>query len=412
MPNRRYLRYLPIFDAYADSIFTQIIPGSVSVNSSEYMNKNIKFGTNQVEFYATLSQRVNQYFKTNNICRNANREMVIKTVFMLSLYLVPYFISLTGIVTSYPVYLMIWTLMGLGTAGIGLSIMHDANHGSYSTKPWINEMMSYSLHLLGATSFNWKVQHNVLHHTYTNIYEVDEDISPRGALRMAPDSPWKPFHRFQYIYAWFLYGLMTLVWVVVKDIFRLIRYQKDGMIKKQKANPSSQWAILIATKVIYITYVIVIPALILPFSLGQILIGWLLMHYIAGFILAVVFQPAHVIEGTEYFMPDENGDLENTWAIHQLHTTTNYAHRNRILSWYVGGLNFQVEHHLFPNICHVHYRHLSKIVKSTAEEFGVPYKMKETFWDAMQAHTRLLKQLGERVYVPSSTPARVTAAAA
>lgn len=364
------------------------------------MNKCIKFGTYQAEFYATLSQRVNQYFKSNNISRNANGEMVIKTIFMFSLYFIPYFIGISGVITSYWVYLLMWVLMGFGTAGIGLSIMHDANHGSYSTKPWINNSLSYSLNLLGAASFNWRIQHNVLHHTYTNVFDVDEDISPRGALRMAPESPWKPFHRFQHIYAWFLYGLMTLVWVVVKDFLRLGRYQKDGMIQKQKASYKKEWAILIITKIIYFSYLLVIPTLILPFSFLQILLGWFIMHYIAGFILAIVFQPAHVAEGTSYFQPDDNGDLENTWAIHQLHTTTNYAHKNLALSWFVGGLNFQVEHHLFPNICHVHYRHLSVIVKSTAEEFGVPYKMKETFVDAMVAHGRLMKQLGEREFIP------------
>src|SRR6185295_2243717 len=191
------------------------------------MNKTIKFGTKQGEFYATLSQRVNNYFKANNISRNANGEMVVKTIFMLSLLIIPYTIALTGLVTAFWGYLILCALMGLGTAGIGLSIMHDANHGAYSQKPWINNIMGYSLNLVGANAFNWKIQHNVLHHTDTNIYEVDEDISPRGALRMAPDSPWKPFHRFQYLYAWFLYGLMTIIWVTGKDFFRLVRYQRD-----------------------------------------------------------------------------------------------------------------------------------------------------------------------------------------
>jgi len=365
------------------------------------MSKSIQFGTRQKEFYAVLSQRVNQYFKTNSIGRNANSEMVIKTTFMLLLFFIPFGISLSGLVASYGGYLLLCVVMGLGVAGIGLSIMHDANHGAYSTKPWVNDLMGYTLNLVGANAFNWKIQHNVLHHTYTNIYDVDEDISPRGTLRMSPDSPWKPFYRFQHIYAWFLYGLMTIVWILVKDFGRLMRYQHEGLIEKQKANPVKEWAILIATKAIYVSYMLVLPILILPFTVWQILLGFFIMHYIAGFILAIVFQPAHVVEGTAYPMPNEEGNLENTWAIHQLHTTTNYAHRNKLLSWYVGGLNFQVEHHLFPNICHVHYRHLSPIVKATAQEFGLPYKMKETFWDAIKAHARLLRQLGKGTPLPT-----------
>ena len=362
------------------------------------MNKNIKFASGQQEFYATLSQRVNLHFKTKNVSRNANGEMIFKTIFMLALFLVPYFISISGSVVSYGMYLALCFLMGTGVAGIGLSIMHDANHGSYSTRPWINNMLGFSLNLIGGNAFNWKIQHNVLHHTFTNIYDTDEDISPRGALRMAPESPWKPFHKFQFAYAWFLYGLMTLVWVFGKDFARLIKYQREGLVKKQRANVNGEWAILILSKIVYAIFIFIIPVLILPFAWWQILIGFVLMHNIAGFILSIVFQPAHVVEGTSYFVPDKNGNLENSWAVHQMYTTTNFAMENRILSWYVGGLNFQVEHHLFPNVCHVHYRSLSSIVRATAREFGVPYKVKETFWDALVAHGKQLKQLGDRQF--------------
>src|SRR5690606_26213854 len=262
--------------------------------------------------------------------------------------------------------------MGIAIAGIGLSVMHDANHGAYSNKKWVNNLFGYALNLIGGNAFNWKIQHNVLHHTYTNIHDVDEDISPRGVLRMTPHSDWKFFHRFQHLYAWVIYGLMTIVWVLAKDFARINKYHKDGLFKKQRASFRQEWIILIATKVLYVAYVFVLPVIILPLAWWQILIGILMMHYIAGFILAIIFQPAHVSEGTEYPLPDENGSMENNWAIHQLLTTTNFANNSRAFSWYVGGLNFQVEHHLFPNICHVHYRNISPIVKQTAEEFGIP----------------------------------------
>lgn len=360
------------------------------------MNKTLRFAKGQNEFFATLSQRVNAYFTTNNIQRTANTEMVIKTIFMISLYTIPYAIMISGIFTGVWAMLACYAVMGLGTAGIGLSIMHDANHGSYSNKNWVNNMLGLTLNMVGGHAFNWKVQHNVLHHTYTNVHEVDEDISPRGVLRMAPGSAWKPFHRWQHMYAWFFYGLLTFVWIVFKDYDRLARYEKDGLVKKQKTTAAKEWVVLLFTKIFYTGYVFVLPLVLLPFSFWQIFLGFFVMHYIAGFILAIIFQPAHVIEGTEYPMPDEDGNLENNWAIHQLHTTTNFGHRHKLFSWYVGGLNYQVEHHLFPNICHVHYRKIASIVESTAKEFGLPYKSKDTFLQALIAHTKLLKELGKR----------------
>ena len=361
----------------------------------------IKFSPRRGDFFATLTQRVNEHFKSTGTPRQANAEMKIKTVFMFSLYLAPFILMLTGVVHNPLGMLAMCMIMGVGMAGIGLSVMHDANHGSYSNKPWLNNALGYSLNVVGGNAFNWKVQHNVLHHTYTNIHDVDEDISPRGVLRMTPHGEWKAIHQFQHLYAWFFYGLMTLVWVFVKDFVRLVRYQRDGMVKKQRADIRTEWIVLIATKVLYFVYILVIPMLVLSITWGQWLIGFFVMHYISGFILAVIFQPAHVIDGTEYPLPDDGGNMENSWAIHQLLTTTNFANKSTAFSWYVGGLNFQVEHHLFPNVCHVHYRKISKIVEATATEFGIPYKSEPTFWDALVGHAKMLKELGRR---PATVP--------
>jgi len=374
------------------------------------MSQTIKFVSKQHDFFTTLNQRVNGYFKSNQLSRNANAEMIFKTVAMFSLYFVPYAIIISGATTSLLLFYGLNIIMGIGLAGIGMSVMHDANHGAYSGKPWVNDLLGYSLNVVGGNAFNWKVQHNVLHHTFTNIEGVDEDITPRGILRFSPHTPWKSFHRFQFIYAWFFYGLLSFVWIVFKDYGRLMRYDKDGMIKKQKTTVWKEWTILLASKIFYYTYMIVIPLLVLPFAWWQVLLGFVTMHYVAGFILAIIFQPAHVVEGTEYPLPDDGGNIYNTWAIHQLFTTTNFAQNNRLLSWYVGGLNYQVEHHLFTNVCHVHYKKLSKIVEETAKEFGLPYKSKKTFRDAMIGHYRILKELGNKeTNIGQAQPAMVNA---
>jgi linoleoyl-CoA desaturase len=361
----------------------------------------LKFANTGRDFVSTLNKRVNDYFKTNNVAKHGDREMVIKTFVMFALYMGPYILIISNVVTGlWPLVLSV-VVMGLGLAGVGLSVMHDANHGAYSKKAWVNNLIGYSINFIGANAFNWKMQHNVLHHSYTNVHEEDEDISPRGALRLTPHSNWKKMHKYQFIYAWFLYGLMTIVWLMFKDFTRLYKYQKNGMAKLHKANVTTEWLILAATKVFYIGYIFVVPLLLTSIVWWQILIGIIGMHYLAGFILAIIFQPAHVIEGTEYPLPDENRTLENSWAVHQLLTTTNFGNNSRWFSWYVGGLNFQIEHHLFPNICHVHYRKIADIVKTTAHEYGLPYKTSRTFIGALGGHARLLKELGKR---PSLVP--------
>jgi linoleoyl-CoA desaturase len=354
------------------------------------------FSKSKVDFVSTLNKRVNDYFRQRALSRHANPEMVVKTFIMFSLYLVPYALILSGAVTGVAWLVFLVVVMSLGLAGIGLSVMHDANHGAYAKKKWLNNLIGYSLNLVGANAFNWKMQHNVLHHSYTNVIDQDEDISPRGVLRLTPHTRWKWIHRYQFIYAWFLYGLMTVSWMTVKDFNRILHYHKTGLAKRNQANMTKEWIILIATKLVYFTYIFVLPVMFTSLAWWHIALGIFLMHYIAGFMLAIIFQPAHVSEGNEFPLPDDENQLQHNWAVHQLLTTTNFSNKSRWFSWYVGGLNFQIEHHLFPNICHVHYRKIASIVRATAIEYGLPYRSEPTFVGALALHAQTLKKFGAR----------------
>lgn len=350
--------------------------------------------TLHLDFSKELNRRVNEYFKKKGIGRHANFEMVLKTIIMFTLYFAPYALVLSGWFTSAWSFILLQFIMGLGLAGIGLSVMHDANHGAYSKTRWLNQLMGHSMNLIGANKTNWKIQHNIKHHTYTNIEGHDEDISIKGGIiRLSPGSKKLPIHRYQYVYAWFFYGLMTISWMVIRDITQLTRYTKDGLVNKVQS-VGSAWTWLVSSKLVYVTYILVIPILFSPFSWWLILIGFFIMQYVAGFILAIIFQPAHVVEGAEFPTPDEKEMLDESWSVHQLKTTCNFAPKSRLFSWYVGGLNYQIEHHLFPNICHVHYRNLSKIVRKTAEEFNIPYRSFKTFRDALRSHKNMLYSLG------------------
>jgi linoleoyl-CoA desaturase len=346
------------------------------------------------DFASVLNKRVNDYLKTLKSGRYANWEMYSKTVFMFCLYFVPFGLVVSGAITSGWLFTLAYAVMGVGVAGIGLSVMHDANHGAYSRKAWVNQLIGYSLNLVGGNATNWKIQHNVKHHTYTNVHGHDEDVSPKGGIiRLSPNSDKKAIHKYQHIYAWFLYGLMTVSWIVVKDIKQLIDYTRDGHLRKQQPVVRA-WTWMLSTKLAYYTYVLLIPMIFAPFAWWAVLLGFLLMHYVSGFILAIIFQPAHVIEGNEFPVPNEVNMVEENWTVHQLRTTCDFAQKNWLFSWYVGGLNFQIEHHLFPNVCHVHYRKIARIVRETAQEYNIPYRTYPTFISALSAHGRMLYALG------------------
>ncbi len=318
--------------------------------------------------------------------------MVAKTIAMLMFYLAPVVILLTFQVNVW-IGLLLVMLAGIGKAGIGMSVMHDGLHGSYSSKKWVNRLTGASMYLIGSNVFNWKIQHNIYHHAYTNMHGLDEDIQTRWIIRLCEHTPVKPIHRFQHLYALFLYSLMSLS-MLFGDITQLITYNQTGITRKHNASPVRELLKALLVKVIYLFVMLALPLLYTDYTWWQVVTGFLVMHLVAGFILSIVFQMAHITEGAQQPIPNETVVTANSWAIHQLLTTSSFARNNRLLNWYVGGLNFQVEHHLFPNICHMHYQDLSIIVEQTATAFGVPYNIKPSLRAALISHMRRLKELG------------------
>ncbi|MDH5382278.1 MAG: acyl-CoA desaturase [Cyclobacteriaceae bacterium] len=344
------------------------------------------------EFASTLKKRVNDYFKDNNLSKNANKQMIIKTVIAMSVYLVPFFIMIFGNITQIPLLFALWIAMGFGKCFIGTSVMHDTLHGSYSKNKTVNFLMGISVLVLGIAPSIWKIQHNVLHHTYTNIEHADEDIQPRFVLRFTPNQPRRWFHRYQHIYSVFFYGLLTLVWVVIKDFFKLIDYKKKGLVKSG-ASYYLHHLEIVGRKIIYFAVFLALPIYILPIPVWMTVVMFITMHFVTGVMLSLIFQTAHVIPSSD-FIEQEEEKIERNFSVHQILTTSNYAMNNKFLTWCIGGLNFQVEHHLFPSICHVHYASLSKIVQQTTKEFNLPYHSHHTFGAAINSHFKQLKDLG------------------
>ena len=354
--------------------------------------KFISIDPKQKEFAESVKKNVANYFQEKKISSKGNLKMYFKAFVMLTIYLAPFVLILTySLSTSASILLVI--IMGIGEAGIGMSVMHDAAHGSFSKKKWVNSLFASTMFLLGSNTLNWKVQHNMLHHTFTNIYGYDQDISTKAVIRLSEHAQLKKYNRFQYIYAFPLYGLMTLL-KLFTETNQLIQFNKEGFIKDQNLNPQIEIFKLLLIKMSYFSIFIGLPILFTDYFYWQIAIGFCILHITAGAIMSIVFQMAHVVEGAEQPLPDENGVISNEWIVHQLKTTSDFARNNVFLNWYVGGLNFQIEHHLFPTTCHIHYKEIAPIVEKTAKEYGMTYNLKPSFKAALLSHVRKLKKLG------------------
>ena len=349
-----------------------------------------------VHFYAELRQRVNADFVSRDLSVNANGLMWLKTFIFLSLFATIYLIiilsDLNGISLTF-----LTLLLGVVCAFIGFNICHDAIHGSFSANKRTNKVLSMLFHLVGASPYVWNITHNIVHHTYTNIPGHDEDIEiAPGLIRICPEDKLQPHQRFQHWYAFPLYGLASLSWVLRKD-FKKFFQQHVGA--RENIHPKIEYFNLFFYKFLYYGLFIALPIIVMNVHWWQVLIGFVLLHLAQGITMGLVFQLAHVVEGTTFPIPNENGNMEEAWAEHQMRTTANFATQRPMAAFFLGGLNRQIEHHLFPKICHVHYGRIAVIVKQTALEFGIPYHENITFSAALVSHYRMLKKMGRPIVV-------------
>lgn len=352
----------------------------------------IRFEGRNAQFFSTLRSRIDQYFTDNKIKPTGNWKLYIKTV-ILSMIMIGSYLFLVAFTPEQTwLRIVLCTILGISFAAIGFNVMHDGSHGSYSTKPWVNKIMANSLNLLGGNAFYWVEKHNIAHHSFTNIDGADEDIDIYPYMRLNNNQKKLWFHKFQHIYGIMLYSVAYLTWISLQDFTKYFTGKIADREMKGKMTAFEHFEFW-ASKIVYIGIFIVIPSFV--FGFGTAILGYLIMALTTGICITIVFQLAHVVEGLNFIAHhDELVVVEDDWATHQIRTTSNFATKNKIWTWLLGGLNFQVEHHLFPKISHVHYPKINEIVKKTCEDFNVKYQEFPTMFKAIKSHINYLKTVG------------------
>lgn len=350
-----------------------------------------KFPKNNSSFHVELKNRINDYFKSTGKSSTGGIRIFSKALFLVGALIYCYIQAVFFTPDSVALCILLCVAIGALVSGVGFNVMHDGGHGSFSKSNTINRIAANTAEVVGASQFMWNMKHNIIHHAFTNIDGVDDDIDARPFLRMAVTQKKYKMHRFQHLYFWVFYSILHIYWTLLSD-YKKYFTKKIGStpIKKMKTGDHIRfWSF----KAVYYSLFIVIPWIQLGFQ--DWIIGYLIFSLTAGLILSLVFQLAHTVEETAFPIPDVfTGKLADEWAVHQLKTTANFATHSKIISWYVGGLNFQVEHHLFPKISHIHYPAINKIVKQACKEYNVTYIEYKRMYQALISHVSFLKHMG------------------
>jgi linoleoyl-CoA desaturase len=345
---------------------------------------------NDYAFHREVRRRVDDYFGATGRRRRDGWQMYVKTAVFLGGFAASYVLLVFAAQTWWH-GLPLAVLLGLSAAGTGFNVQHDGGHQAYSTSPWVNKFMAMTLELIGGSSYLWKWKHVVFHHAYVNLTGHDTDIDLGILARLTPHQPRRAYHRWQHLYLWPLYGLLAMKWQLLDDFRKLI----TARISTQRfPRPKGRELLIFAGgKVIFFTLAFGIP---LQFhSAGAVLVFYAIASVVTGMVLSVVFQVAHCVEEAEFPLPRaDSGRVDRPWAVHQAETTVDFARHSGVATWLLGGLNFQIEHHLFPRISHVNYPAISTVVEATCREFGIPYAAHTSFRGGIASHFRWLRRMG------------------
>lgn len=351
------------------------------------MTQSIKFNNVNTLFSKSLKQKTNEYFKDTLQKKTGNRRIFIKATVLLVTFFGLYTI-LVFVQPHWAISIILCIIFGVNLAAIGFNIMHDAGHNSFSDNKNLNTTLSYTLNLLGGNIYFWKLKHNIAHHTYTNIDGEDHDIEIKF-MRIHHDQQLKKHHRYQRFYFPLLYGISYLAWIFYQDYEKYFR-QRMGMSSEKFHFPLKEKIIFWTSKILHLGLFVIVPVLLVGWL--PTLIGLLVAGAVCGMSLATVFQLAHVVDATT-FKTINSSKVEEEWMIHQIQSTANFATKNKVLTWILGGLNYQVEHHLFPKISHVHYPAINHIVQQTCREYNIQYHEFKSFWTAFKSHVGVIQSM-------------------
>lgn len=341
-------------------------------------------------FYLELKQKVDAYFAARSNNRKANTHMYTKMILLFLLFFTSYGLLLSNALSQIQMIFMT-IIFGLSNVLIAFNVAHDASHGALFKKRIWNKVFAYSFNLIGVNQYIWDIKHNQSHHAFTNIEGLDIDIEQAKIARINESSPRKWFHRYQHIYLPFFYPLASLFMIFVKDfqMFAARKYGNNVIL----THPRKERFILFFSKFLYLTYALIIPIIVINLVWWKIVLWFVIMHLIMGVFLSIILFPAHVLDDSPFPKPDDNMEIHNSWAIHQVETTTNFAANSRLITWLAGGLNTHIAHHLYPHICHIHYYNLTKIIREVASKHEIPFRDK-TLFGALRSHLAYFKRLG------------------
>ena len=349
-----------------------------------------KFSNVPLPFHTELKQRINAYFSEAGKSTTGNYALFFKAVFLMTCFVLLY-IHLVFFTPPVAWQVIESVLLGCVIAAIGFNVMHDGAHGSFSKYKWVNGFAAFSLNILGGNSFMWNMKHNVIHHAFTNVDGIDDDIDIQPWMRMSTTQPKRKLHKYQHIYFWLLYSVLYILWIFVLDYQKYFKSKVGSMPLKKMS--TADHLVFWGFKFFHLFLFVGLPIYMVGFSSW--LISFLIFTLVAGLVISIVFQLAHTVEHTAFPMPNtETNRLEDEWAVHQIKTTANFATHNKLVSWLVGGLNFQIEHHLFPKISHIHYPAISKIIKQACLEYGIAYIEFPKVRYAIASHVAFLKEMG------------------